>query len=59
MAGVGLPHEAIAEQVQRGVDLVVHVERRADGSRGVAEIAEVVRVAGVTAVRALDARAGR
>ena len=29
MAGVGLPHEAIAEQVQRGVDLVVHVERRA------------------------------
>jgi pilus assembly protein CpaF len=55
MAGVGLPHEAIAEQVQRGVDLVVHVERRADGSRGVAEIAEVVRVAGSTAVRALGA----
>jgi pilus assembly protein CpaF len=53
MAGVGLPHEAIAEQVQRGVDLVVHVERRPDGSRGVAEIAEVVRVAGSTAVRAL------
>jgi pilus assembly protein CpaF len=53
MAGVGLPHEAIAEQVQRGVDLVVHVERRPDGSRRVAEIAEVVRVAGVTAVRAL------
>jgi pilus assembly protein CpaF len=59
MAGVGLPHEAIAEQVQRGVDLVVHVERRADGSRRVAEIAEVVRVAGATAVRALDARAER
>ena len=55
MAGVGLPHEAIAEQVQRGVDLVVHVERRPDGSRRVAEIAEVVRVAGATAVRALDA----
>jgi pilus assembly protein CpaF len=53
MAGVGLPHEAIAEQVQRGVDLVVHVERRSDGSRGVDEIAEVVRVAGATAVRAL------
>ena len=53
MAGVGLPHEAIAEQVQRGVDLVVHVERRSDGSRRVAEIAEVVRVAGTTAVRAL------
>ncbi|HEX4464716.1 MAG TPA: CpaF family protein [Solirubrobacterales bacterium] len=53
MAGVGLPHEAIAEQVQRGVDLVVQVERRPDGSRRVAEIAEVVRVAGTTAVRAL------
>jgi pilus assembly protein CpaF len=55
MAGVGLPHEAIAEQVQRGVDLVVHVERCPDGLRRVAEIAEVVRAAGVTAVRALDA----
>lgn len=38
MAGVGLPHEAIAEQVRRGVDLVVQMERRADGSRRVAEI---------------------
>jgi len=55
MAGVGLPHEAIAEQVQRGVDLVVQVERRPDGSRRVAEIGEVVRVAGATAVRALNA----
>ncbi len=51
MAGVGLPHAAIAEQVQRGIDLVVHLERRADGSRVVAEIAEVVRAAGATAVR--------
>ncbi len=54
MAGVGLPHEAIAEQVQRGIDLVVHLERRRDGSRRVAEVAEVVRAAGVTAVRALE-----
>jgi pilus assembly protein CpaF len=59
MAGTGLPHEAIAEQVQRGVDLVVQVERRADGSRHVAEIAEVVRVAGATGVRTLDVRAER
>ncbi|HWO16208.1 MAG TPA: CpaF family protein [Solirubrobacterales bacterium] len=51
MAGVGLPHEAIAEQVQRGIDLVVHLERRPDGSRRVVEIAEVVRAAGGTAVR--------
>jgi pilus assembly protein CpaF len=54
MAAVGLPHEAIAEQVQRGVDLVVHIERRPDGSRRVAEVAEVMRVAGATAVRALE-----
>jgi len=51
MAGVGLPHEAIDEQVQRGIDMVVHLERRPDGTRRVAEIAEVVRAAGGTAVR--------
>jgi pilus assembly protein CpaF len=41
MAGVGLPHEAIAEQLRRGLDLVIHMERRSDGSRRVTEIAEV------------------
>ncbi len=55
MAGVGLPHAAIAEQVQRGIDLVVHIERAPDGARRVSEIAEVVRAAGGTAVRALGA----
>jgi pilus assembly protein CpaF len=40
MAGLGLPHDAIAAQVRRGVDLVVHLERDADGSRRVAAIAE-------------------
>ncbi len=53
MAGVGLPHEAIAEQVQRGIDLVVHLERGRDGARRVTEIAEVVRAAGGTAVRSV------
>jgi pilus assembly protein CpaF len=53
MAGVGLPHRAIAEQVQRGLDLVVHLERCADGSRRVAEIAEVAKAAGATAARSL------
>jgi pilus assembly protein CpaF len=57
MAGVGLPHAAVAEQVQRGIDLVVHLERRPDGARVVAEIATVVRAAGTTAVRALGADA--
>jgi pilus assembly protein CpaF len=53
MAGVGLPHAAVAEQVQRGIDLVVHLTRRPDGARRVTEIAEVVRAAGTTAVRSL------
>jgi pilus assembly protein CpaF len=43
MAGLGLPHEAIAEQVRRGIDLVVHLRRLPDGSRRVTEIAEVER----------------
>ncbi len=54
MAGVGLPHAAVAEQVQRGIDLVVHLERRPDGARVVVEIAEVVRAAGATAARTID-----
>ena len=41
MAGVGLPHAAVVEQVQSGIDLVVHLERQADGARRVTEIAEV------------------
>ncbi len=41
MAGLGLPHTAIAAQVRSGIDLVVHIERLADGSRRVAEIAAV------------------
>jgi pilus assembly protein CpaF len=53
MAGVGLPHAVLAEQVQRGIDLVVHLRRLPDGSRRVTEVAEVVRAAGATAVRSL------
>ena len=41
MAGVGLPHAAVAEQVRRGVDLVVHLERQPGGARRVTEIATV------------------
>ena len=53
MAGVGLPHDAIREQVGRGVDLVVHVAREPDGRRVVAEVADVVRAeGGVKAERA-------
>jgi pilus assembly protein CpaF len=41
MAGVGLSPDALASQVRRGVDLVVHLERAGDGSRRVTEIAEI------------------
>jgi pilus assembly protein CpaF len=53
MAGVGLPHAAICAQLQRGVDLVVHLQRDPDGARRVTEIAEVARLAGATATRSL------
>ena len=53
MAGVGLPHEAIREQLARGIDLVVHLARLGDGSRRVVEVSEVVRSAGSVGVREL------
>jgi pilus assembly protein CpaF len=53
MAGVGLPHDAIREQLGRGLDLVIHLARLSDGSRRVAEVAEVVRAAGSIGVRGL------
>jgi pilus assembly protein CpaF len=43
MAGTGLPHAAVAEQVATAIDLVVHQARRPDGSRAVTEVAEVER----------------
>jgi pilus assembly protein CpaF len=46
MAGVGLPHAAIAEQVRRGIDLVVQMERRPDGSRVVGAVEEVASMGG-------------
>jgi len=51
MAGVGLPHEAIREQLARGVDLVVHMARAAGGARHVTEVAEVLRAAAGVGVR--------
>ncbi len=51
MAGVGLPHEAIREQLARGLDLIVHMARDHDGGRRVTEVAEVLRAAAGVAVR--------
>jgi pilus assembly protein CpaF len=53
MAGVGLPHEAIREQVRRGVQLVVHLARSPDGRRRVVEAGEVVAAAGGVGVKEL------
>jgi len=53
MAGVGLPHAAVREQVASAVDVVVHQARRQDGSRAVGSVTEVVRVAGGVGTREL------
>lgn len=56
MAGLGVPHEAIREQLGAAIDLVLHLERGPGGSRLAASLSEVVRVAGAVAVRELWAR---
>jgi pilus assembly protein CpaF len=59
MAGVGLPHAAVREQVASAVDVVVHQARRGDGSRAVESVTEVVRVAGGAGVREIYRRGAR
>jgi pilus assembly protein CpaF len=60
MAGVGLPHAAVRDQVAGALDLVVHQSRMPDGSRRVLSVVEVVRVAGGPGTRELYAlRDGR
>jgi pilus assembly protein CpaF len=59
MAGVGLPHSAVREQVAGGIDLVVHQLRDPDGCRRVDSITEVVRVAGGPGTRELYRPGGR
>ena len=53
MAGVGLPHQAVREQVASALDLIVHQARLADGTRAVESVVEVVRAAGGAGVREL------
>ena len=55
MADVALPHVAVRQQAASAIDLVVHLERRRDGARVVAEIVEVVRFASEVGVRPLFA----
>ena len=51
MAGIGLPHEAVREQVARGIDLILHMGRDADGSRRALALAEVAEALGSVGVR--------
>jgi pilus assembly protein CpaF len=53
MAGLGLPHAAVREQVASALDLVVHQSRGRDGARRVEAVAEVIRVAGGAGTREL------
>jgi len=53
MAGVELPHSVVREQLGRGIDLIAHTVREPDGSRRVAEVAEVTRAAGSVGVHSL------
>jgi pilus assembly protein CpaF len=58
MAGVGLPHAAVRDQVASALDLVVHQARLPGGARVVESVTEVVRVAGGAGVRELYHRGG-
>jgi pilus assembly protein CpaF len=58
LAGVGLPHSAVREQVTSAIDVVVHQARRGDGSRAIESVTEVVRAAGSTGVRDVYRRGG-
>jgi pilus assembly protein CpaF len=60
MAGLGLPHAAIREQIAGALDLVVHQARLPGGARAVVSVGEVVRIAAGPAVREVYAlRDGR
>jgi pilus assembly protein CpaF len=53
MAGVGLPHAAVREQLASALQLVVHQGRGADGRRRVESVAEVVRLGDAAGTREL------
>jgi pilus assembly protein CpaF len=58
MAGLGVPHDVVREQLAGAIDLVLHLERGAGGARLATGLSEVVRVAGAAAVRELWVRDG-
>jgi pilus assembly protein CpaF len=50
MAGVGLPHTAVVDQVARGIDLIVHLGRGERGERLALTAGSVERIAGSVGV---------
>ena len=58
LAGVGLPHGAIRDQVASALDLIVHQARLPSGARVVESVSEVTRVAGGAGTRELWTRGG-
>jgi pilus assembly protein CpaF len=58
MAGVGLPHAAVREQLAGALQIVVHQARGADGHRRVESVAEVVRLGDAAGTRELCTAAG-
>ncbi len=56
MAGVGLPHAAVRDQVASALDVVVHQARLPGGARVVESVSEVLRGAGGAGTRELWAR---
>jgi pilus assembly protein CpaF len=58
MAGVGLPHAAIRDQVAAAFDLVLHQARLRTGERVMESVTEVVRVVGGAGTRELHRRGG-
>jgi pilus assembly protein CpaF len=59
MAGVGLPHAAVRDQVASALGVVVQQARLPGGERVVESVTEVVRVAGGAGTRELYRRGGR
>ena len=56
MAGLGVPHGVVREQLAAAIDLVLHLERGPGGSRLATTLSEVVRAAGTATVRELWVR---
>ena len=58
MAGLGVPHDVLREQLAVAVDFVLHLERGPDGSRHARSLGEVVALAGGAGIREVWNRKG-